>query len=515
VSDTTPPAPEQPLAVPGQADDAGPQIGVDEWVARSEDRLVAPRGVPERARRWIAGIPQWALLAVFVAMVALIPVLSSDEYILRVTADTMLYVLLAMGLNVAVGWAGILDLGYIAFYGFAAYLFAELSSPHYGIHWPTWASLPLVIVATILLGFLAALPTRRLSGDYLAIVTLFFGQIFVTFTIQGYRWNWLGFGAEHDITGGPTGLTQIDPFRLFGHQLTQVRDYIWVEIGGFLIIAIILTLANHSRTGRAWRSLRDDTLAAEVMSMPVNKLMLLAVAVGAGVAGLAGAINGAYYQGVFPSSFGFATLITVYAMVILGGAGSLPGVVAGAVLVNVLLEVLRTPEHARWVFYVAIIVGLLVKIRPWRVLAAVVGALVAFGLVVNAIVGAVWPRGTAGGMCTGTCTDLSDFVTHGWLAVALRHWLVLPKNTYEIADYQIGNYAFVILIGLVLALTVVKGWWRHILLVPTIWTAAFVWETRLIEESPTTRPLFLGVILIVLMAVRPHGLFGTPRVESV
>jgi ABC-type branched-subunit amino acid transport system permease subunit len=511
VSDTTPPAPEQPLVTPEQGADAGPRIGVDEWVARSEDRLVAPSGVPDRVRQSIQSVPQWVLLVGFVVVVALVPVVTSDQYVLRVTADTMLYVLLAAGLNVAVGWAGILDLGYIAFYGFAAYLFAELSSPHYGLHWPTWASVPVVIIATIVLGFLLALPTRRLSGDYLAIVTLFFGVMFVTFVTQGYHWDWLGFGGAHDITGGPTGLTQVDPFRIFGHGLTQVRDYIWVEIGGFLIVATLLAFANHSRTGRAWRSLRDDTLAAEVMSMPVNRLMLLAVAVGAGVAGLAGAINGAYYQGVFPTSFGFATLITVYAMVILGGAGSLPGVVAGAVLINVLLEVLRDPGHARWVFYLAILAGLLLKVRPWRVLAAVLGGLVAFGLVMHAIVGAVWPRGTAGPISNG----VFEFTTHGWLAVALRHWLVLPKNTYEVADYAIGNVAFVTLIGLVLTLTVVQGWWRYALLVPTIWLAAFVWEARLIEESPTTRPLFLGVILIVLMAVRPAGLFGTPRVEVV
>ncbi len=490
---------------------SGPQIGRDEWVARAEERAAGPGSGLDRARRWLNRTPQIVLLVGFAAVVALVPVLTSDEYILRVATDTMLYVLLAVGLNVAVGWAGLLDLGYIAFYGFAAYLFAELASPHYGIHWPLWATLPIVIAGTILLGFLLALPSRRVSGDYLAIVTLFFGQIFVTLTIQGYKWDWLGFGAAHDITGGPTGLTQIDPWRIFGHELTQVRDYLWAALGGFVIVALALTFANHSRTGRAWRALRDDPLAAEVMSMPVKRMMLLAVAVGAGVAGLAGAINGAYYQGVFPSSFGFPTLITVYAMVILGGAGSLPGVVAGAVLVNVLLEVLRTPDHARWVFYVLIIAGLVAKIRPWRVLAALVGGLVAFGLVVNAIVGAVWPRGTAGPISTG----VSAFTEHGWLAEALRHWLVLPKNTYELANYQVGNYAFVILIGLVLALTAVRGRRRYLLLVPTIWTAAFVWETRLVEEAPTTRPLLLGAILIVLMATRPQGLLGTPRVEIV
>ena len=507
MSDVIPPPQDD-----GQAQAAsGPHIGVDEWVARREGRLAAPTTMAGRTQQQLARVPQWTLLVGFVVVVALIPVLTSDEYVLRVTADTMLYALLAMGLNVAVGWAGILDLGYIAFYGFAAYLFAELSSPHYGLHWPTWASVPVVIVATIVLGFLLALPTRRLSGDYLAIVTLFFGVMFVTFVTQGYRWDWLGFGGIHDITGGPNGLTQVDPWRIFGHELTRVRDYIWVELAGFLIVALVLAFANHSRTGRAWRSLRDDSLAAEVMSMPVNRLMLLAVAVGAGVAGFAGAINGAYYQGVFPGSFGFATLITVYAMVILGGAGSLPGVVAGAILINVLLEVLRDPDHARWVFYVLVFGFLVAKIRPWRVLAAVLGGLVAFGVVVHAIVGAVWPRGTAGPISTG----IFEFTTHGWLAVVLRHWLVLPKNTYEVADFRIGNVAFVSLVVLVLALTVVQGWWRYVLLVPTIWTAAFVWETRLIEDSPTTRPLLLGVILIVLMAVRPQGLFGTPRVEVV
>ena len=491
-----------------KSDAASPQIGRDEWVARAGEQR-APRNALHLLRLELNRVPQVLLLALFVTGVALIPVLTSSQYIVRVAADTMLYVLLAAGLNDAVGWAGLLDLGYVAFYGFAAYLFAELASPHYGLHWPLWATLPIVIAATILLGFLFALPSRRLRGDYLAIVTLFFGQIFVTFTTQGYRWDWLGFGSLHDVTGGPSGLTNVDPWRILGHNLTQVRDYLWAALAGFVVIAIALTFANRSRTGRAWRALRDDALAAEVMSMPVNWMMLLAVAVGAGVAGYAGAINASYYQGVFPTSFAFPTLITVYAMVILGGAGSLPGVVVGAVLVNVTLEVLRSPDHARWVFYVLLLAGLLAKIRPWRALVAVLGGVAVFGVVVHAIVGAVWPRGIAGGISSG----VFDFSKHGLLATVLRHWLVFPGHTYQVNNYTLGNVAFVLLIALLLTLTVVKGWRRLALLVPTIWLAAFVWETRLIEESPTTRPLLLGVILIVLMAARPQGLFGTARVE--
>jgi ABC-type branched-subunit amino acid transport system permease subunit len=243
----------------------------------------------------------------------------------------------------------------------------------------------------------------------------------------------------------------------------------------------------------------------------VNRLKMLAIAVGAGVAALAGSINAAYYQGVFPSSFDFPLLITVYAMVILGGAGSLTGVVVGAVVINVLLEVLRTPDHARWVFYGVILIALVVKIRPVKLLTAVLAGIASFGLVVNAIVSAVWPRGTAGPVFAAG----NQFTTSGWTADALRHWLVLPANTYTVPNYQIGNYAFVILVALALTLTVVRGWARYALLVPTIWAAAFVWENRLVEEAPTTRPLLLGAILIVLMAARPEGLFGTPRVEVV
>src|SRR5262249_60031327 len=122
--------------------------------------------------------------------VALIPVLTSSQYIVRVAADTMLYVLLAAGLNVAVGWAGLLDLGYVAFYGFAAYLFALLASPHYGLHWALWATLPIVMASTIILGFALAVPSRRVGRAFPAVVALFFGLVFVYTTEHGCSWEW-------------------------------------------------------------------------------------------------------------------------------------------------------------------------------------------------------------------------------------------------------------------------------------------------------------------------------------
>jgi branched-chain amino acid transport system permease protein len=497
---------------------AGPQIGVDEWVRRSGERITGPGGLVGTLYRTADRLPRIVLLASFVATAACIPFMTSNVYIQGVATDTMLYVLLAVGLNVAVGWAGLLDLGYVAFYGFAAYLYAALSGSRLLTgqqllaDWSTWQAVPVVVAATIVLGFLLALPTRRLRGDYLAIVTLFFLEIFNNFTSNGDRWNWLGLGGTHDVTGGTTGLIDTHPWRVAGRDLTNYsRDYLWVALAGFTVIALALTYANRSRTGRAWRALREDPLAAEVMGTPVKWLTLLAVAVGAGVAGFAGAVNGAYYQQVSPTSFMLQLLITVYAMLILGGAGSLGGVVFGAVIVNVLLEVLRFPDHARWVFYAGLLAGLVVKIRPWRLLGAVLGGLVAFGLVVNAVVGAVWPRGVHGPLAVGA----DSFTQHGFLADLLHHWLVLPKNTYEVANYRIGNYAFVLVIGLVLALTLLHGRRRWLLLVPTVWGACFVWENVLIEQAPTARPLFLGVILIVLMTTRPAGLFGQTRVEVV
>jgi ABC-type branched-subunit amino acid transport system permease subunit len=497
---------------------SGPQIGVDEWVRRSGERIAGPGGVFGPVVRAADRIPDIVLLAVFVGLVAALPFMTSNVYIQGVATDTMLYVLLAVGLNVAVGWAGLLDLGYVAFYGFSAYLFAALSGGQLFtggkllVDWPTWAAVVVATVGTILLGFVLALPTRRLRGDYLAIVTLFFLEIFNNFTNNGDRWDWLGLGGTHDITGGTTGIINVHPWRVAGTSLTNYsRDYMWVALGGFTVVAFVLTFANRSRTGRAWRALREDPLAAELMGMPVKWLTLLAVAVGAGVAGFAGSIVGAYHQQVSPDGFTFVLLITVYAMVILGGAGSLGGVAFGAIVVNVLLEVLNRPDHARWVFYIAALAGLLVKVRPWRLLAAVLAGLVAFGVVVNQLVGAVWPRGVHGPIAVGP----TAFTKHGFFASVIRHWLVLPANTYTVPNYKIGNYAFVIVLALALALTIVKGWKRWMLLVPTLWGAAFVWENVLIEQAPTVRPLLLGLILIVLMTTRPAGLFGQTRVEIV
>ena len=519
------------MADSSQTGQGGPRIGADEWVARSDERAEHRGGILGGLRERYERIPKPAVFALFVTAAALIPLLTAqtenDIYFLRVCTVALVFALLALGLNVAVGFAGLLDLGYIAYYGIGAYGYAMLSSDKFGIHWQAWLVIPLVVVISALVGFLLALPSRRLVGDYLAIVTLFFGQIFYIIATQGYRVSFLGLNkdlgldrANWDLTGGPNGIANVDRIGAFGLEASSERAYFYITLVAVVVVFAALTLANRSRTGRAWRALHDDTLAAQAMSMPVNWLKLLAVAVGAAVAALAGTINAALLQGAFPDDYNTAVLIIIYAMVILGGAGSLAGAVLGAGLVSILmLEGLRpqTPigdltGNGRWLFYGVILLVLVLTIRPWRRLAAILGGIAVFGVVVHAIVAVTTERGTDGLLNTGPET-YEEGGPVGWL---IRHWLALPGGTYEVGSRTWFNIALVALIGLVLCMTLVKGWVRDALIVPAVWLAGFVWETRLVlETSGPTRFLLLGVILIVVMIARPQGLLGKPRVEIV
>jgi ABC-type branched-subunit amino acid transport system permease subunit len=234
------------------------------------------------------------------------------------------------------------------------------------------------------------------------------------------------------------------------------------------------------------------------MSIPVNRLKLLAFAFGASIAGVTGAISAAVDGAVFPDSYDIPLLITVYAMVILGGAGSLSGVILGALTINISLEVLRDANQARWLFYSVILITLVAKVRPWKKLAAIIVGLVAFGYAFHALIAAVWPAGTKGQAAGGDV-----------IGRAVQGWVIRPQHHATL----IGNYAFVALIACVLILTLLKGWWRALFLVPTLYLAAFVWENRLDFEPSTTRLIVLGALLIVLMNARPQGLLGTSRVE--
>lgn len=472
----------------------GPAVGQDEWVARHTERQLLRGGLLGRVEERLRRVPWWAWLALFTAGLCAFPGVVESGYWRRVGFDTVLYMLLALGLNVVVGWGGLLDLGYVAFYGVGAYAYALLDSDHFGIHLPTLASIPSIVIVGALVGFLVGLPSRRLSGDYLAIVTLFFLQLFQTLMTNGDK----VFG--HDVTGGANGILRVDPLHLFGHDLAVQHQgvfavsYYYVALGIFAVVFIALHFVNDSRTGRAWRSQREDPLAAEVMGMPVNWLKLMSFAFGSAVAALAGTLFAALNASVFPLTFYFVLLITVYTMVILGGQGSQAGVVIGAILISVLLELLRDPGHSRVLFYLMLGLGLLVSFRVSRRLSLVAGGTIAFGFAAHAIADAIdhtWVSGTAG----------------GWAS----EWVIVPAHLAA----WLPPVAYTSLIAGALLLTLVRGWARMALIVPLLYLAAFVWENVMLAKPEPTRYIVIGTILITLMILRPNGLLGEKRVEII
>ncbi len=275
----------------------------------------------------------------------------------RIADMALLYVLLALGLNIVVGYAGLLDLGYVAFFAIGAYMYALLASPHLfetfpaiaalfpnGIHTPVWIVIPVAAALAGMFGILLGAPTLRLRGDYLAIVTLGFGEIIRVFLNN----------LDHpvNLTNGPKGLGQIDSFSIFGVDLGKK-----ISVGGFEIASVslyyylFLTLVmfsivishrlQYSRVGRAWMAIREDEIAAKAMGINTRNLKLLAFGMGATFGGVSGAMFASFQGFVSPESFSLMESIMIVAMVVLGGIGHLPGVVLGAILLAALPEVLR------------------------------------------------------------------------------------------------------------------------------------------------------------------------------
>jgi branched-chain amino acid transport system permease protein len=476
------------VSVDAQPPASGPQVGADEWDARQARRREYLPSWLGAGQRQLERVGWWPRLAVAGLAAAALPLAGLGGFQLQVGIDALVLALLAVGLNVVVGWAGLLDLGYVAFFGFGAYGFALLSSGQLRIHLWAVASLPIILAAAAILGLLVGLPSRRLIGDYLAIVTLFFGEAFVEFT------NNVASGK----LGGPNGIIGIDPVRAFGLQLTTNTGYYYLLVIVLVASIAVLQLLDTSRTGRAWRAVREDPLAAASMTIPVNRVKLMAFSFGAMIAALAGAIFASQQISVFPPDFDTPFLILIYAGLILGGVGSIAGAVTGAVVVTVIYDgLLRSPADSAYLFYGLILLTLVVKLRPWRKLAAVLAATTALGFAAHAIAGAISASAVAGGPQSG-----------GWIASVLRDWVIVP------ASPQVpGNYGFVVLVCLLIALVQVKGRWRSVLLVPAVYLASFVWETRLVAAPSVTRQLLIGAILIVMMNARPQGLLGVRRVE--
>ncbi len=280
----------------------------------------------------------------------------------RIMALALLYVLLALGLNIVVGYAGLLDLGFVAFYALGAYMFALLASPHLmenfeniaaafpgGLHTPIWIIIPFGALLAGLAGALLGAPTLKLRGDYLAIVTLGFGEIIRVFMNN----------LEHplNITNGPRGLDRIDsmrigphdapwldlgkPLEVFGFMVSSVTWYYYLFLALVVISVVICYRLETSRIGRAWMAIREDEIAAKAMGINTRNMKLLAFAMGATFGGVAGAMFAAFQGFVSPESFSLMESVMIVAMVVLGGIGHLPGVILGALLLAILPEFLR------------------------------------------------------------------------------------------------------------------------------------------------------------------------------
>ncbi|MBC5765330.1 branched-chain amino acid ABC transporter permease [Ramlibacter albus] len=308
---------------------------------------------------WINRQNHWVVKAVGLALLLVLPIVLQyfGNFWVRIADTALLYVLLALGLNIVVGYAGLLDLGYVAFFAIGAYMYGLLASPHLtehfqwfmqafpeGLHMPLWVCIPAGAALAGIFGVLLGAPTLKLRGDYLAIVTLGFGEIIRVFMNN--------LDQPVNITNGPKGLGQIDSIKFFGLNLGKTHDLLGFDMSAvtnyyylFLLLVIGSVVVCHrlelSRIGRAWMAIREDEIAAKAMGINTRNMKLLAFGMGATFGGVSGSMFAAFQGFISPESFGLMESVMIVAMVVLGGIGHLPGVILGAVLLSALPEVLR------------------------------------------------------------------------------------------------------------------------------------------------------------------------------
>ncbi len=266
-----------------------------------------------------------------------------------------IYVLLGLGLNIVVGLAGLLDLGYVAFFAIGAYTTALLTAPQpQHLMWSFWLTVPIGIVLASLAGILLGLPVLRMRGDYLAIVTLGFGQIIGIL---------LKSDALTPFTGGPKGVSGVGGPTLFGKPFTSDVDFVYLILLAVLLIIFVTNRLQNSRVGRAWEAMREDETVARAMGINVLTTKLMAFAIGAAFAGLGGVLFAARNQFTGPEDHNLMVSINVLSLLIVGGMGSIPGAIAGAFALKGLPEVLRELENYRVLAFGALLVVMMI-IRP-------------------------------------------------------------------------------------------------------------------------------------------------------
>ena len=310
---------------------------------------------------WWNDLPRyvkWSIVALFVAALYYLPVakpwpLNTEANFASLLAGTVMpYVIVALGLNVVVGMAGLLDLGYVGFYAVGAYTMAVLTSKH--ANWPWIIVVFVCIVVAMFSGVVLGAPTLRLRGDYLAIVTLGFGEII---RLLAERFEWLGDTRGINNIGRPPNIGPIK----FG--ILDNNGLYWLGLTLAIIVYFVLKRIENSRVGRAWTAIREDEDAAELMGVPTFQFKLWAFAIGAGVGGLAGMLYATKIGFINPDGFKINLSILFLAAVVLGGSGNMPGAVLGGFLVSWLPERFRFLNTSRYMWFGIILVVMMI-FRP-------------------------------------------------------------------------------------------------------------------------------------------------------
>lgn len=276
--------------------------------------------------------------AIVVVGLAVFPLVDQNSSHVSAMADTGYVLLLAFGLNVVVGYTGLLVLGYAAFFAIGAYTYAMLASPQFGLHANFWYMIVVGAIVSAAFGFILGAPTLRLRGDYLAIVTLGFGEIVPQLLL-----------ILDKYTGGPNGIAAVDQPKLFGYSFGfNPTPYYYVYFAVICISLILLNNLRHSRLGRAWMAIREDELAAQHMGINTTLAKLLAMAIGASFSGLAGVIYAAKLTLISPDEFLFPVSVMILLAIVLGGLGNLTGVLVGGGIIA-LLNFLVLPQASNWI----------------------------------------------------------------------------------------------------------------------------------------------------------------------
>jgi ABC-type branched-subunit amino acid transport system permease subunit len=296
---------------------------------------------------------RYAVYGALLLVIFLVP-LGAGKYWNYTIGTVGIFVLLGLGLNIVVGLAGLLDLGYVAFFAIGAYAMALLTAPApHNLLWSFWIVIPIAIALAALTGLLLGAPVLRMRGDYLAIVTLGFGEIIRILSASD---------VLTPFTGGPRGVPSVGGPTLFGEPFNSGTDFVYLIFLAVLLVIFVTNRLQNSRVGRAWEAMREDEIVSRAMGINTLKQKLLAFAIGAAFAGLGGAIFASRNQFTGPEDFALMVSINVVAVVIVGGMGNIPGVIAGALVLKGLPEVLRQLQDYR----VLVFGALLVVMMLWR-----------------------------------------------------------------------------------------------------------------------------------------------------